>query len=255
MDEGASKSQVVERTCAILRELSLHGQRGARLIEVTTKTGLSRPTAHRILNTLVTQHFVRRTADRRYQLGPVLHEIGLSAPSPLGDMRKLRGILQSLADECGDTVYLAMRRGDYAHYLLRCEGAYPVRTHVVSAEQSLHLVGGHSGRSLLAAMSEEEAEDIVSRAELTPSLFRETTADGLRDEVERIRRDGYGWSRDVMFAGVAGLTMPVPNPNGRSYLAVTISSISQRLIPDRVKALLPSLQSTASKIFEALKTK
>lgn len=252
MGEGDGNSQVVERTCVVLKELYRHGPRGARLIDVTRSTGLSRPTAHRILNTLVHENFVRQADDRRYQLGSVIYEMGLNAPSPMGDLRKFREIVQALADECGDTVYFAMRRGDYAHYLLRCEGAYPVRTHVVSADQSLHLVGGHSGRSLLASMSEEEAEDIITRAESSPSLFHETTPDGLREEVEDIRHNGYGWARDVMFVGVAGLTVPVPNPNGKSYLAVTISSISQRLTHDRVKLLLPSLQATASRIAEAL---
>lgn len=253
MGESEGNSQVVERTCSILRELSRHGPRGARLVDVTRNTGLSRPTAHRILNTLVHESFVRQSSDRRYQLGPALFEMGLNAPSPLGDLRKLREIVQALADECGDTVYLAMRRGDYAHYLLRCEGAYPVRTHVVSADQALHLVGGHSGRSLLASMSEDEAEDIITRAESSPSLFHETTPDGLREEVEEIRHNGYGWARDVMFVGVAGLTVPVPNSNGKSYLAVTISSISQRLTQDRVKLLLPSLRLTATKITDALR--
>nr|WP_186363569.1 IclR family transcriptional regulator [Rhizobium sp. ACO-34A] len=242
---------MVERTCAILREVSRHGQRGARLIDVTQATGLSRPTAHRILNTLVGERFIRRTAERRYQLGSVVYEMGLNAPSPMSDLRKLREIVQALADECGDTVYLAMRRGDQAHYLLRCEGAYPVRTHVVSANQTLHLVSGHSGRALLGAMSEEEAEDIILRAMQTPSLFHETDATGLREEIDMVRRKGFGWARDVTFVGVAGLTVPVPNPNGASYLALTISSISQRLTPDRAKSLLPLLQATSKRIVAA----
>lgn len=254
-EEGDGRSQVVERTCAILREVSRHGQRGARLIDVTEGTGLSRPTAHRILNTLVAERFIRRTAERRYQLGSVVYEMGLNAPSPMSDLRKLREIVQALADECGDTVYLAMRRGDHAHYLLRCEGAYPVRTHVVSANQSLPLVSGHSGRALLAAMAEEEAEEIIRRAEATPPLFHETNADGLREEIEMVRQKGYGWARDVTFVGVAGLTVPVPNPNGTPYLALTISSISQRLTPDRAKSLLPLLQATGKRIAAALQEK
>ena len=251
-EDPDGKSQVVERTCAILREVSRHGPRGARLIDVTRNTGLSRPTVHRILSTLVSERFVRRTAERRYQLGSVLYEMGLNAPSPVSDLRRLRAIVQALADECGDTVYLAMRQGDHAHYLLRCEGAYPVRTHVVAANQSLPLVSGHSGRALLAAMGEEEAEDIIARAARTPALFHETDPSGLREEVAATRKRGYGLSRDVTFVGVAGLTVAVPNPNGTPYLALTISCISQRLEPERAKDLLPILQGAAMRVAEAL---
>ncbi|WP_172330038.1 IclR family transcriptional regulator [Mangrovicoccus sp. HB161399] len=251
MEDGkdrSGKSQVVERTCMILRCLGQHGPRGARLIDLTGETGLSRPTIHRILSTLVEEAFVQRTRDRRYRLSPVFYEMGLSAPSPVGDPERLRPVVQSLADRCGDTVYLAMRTGDFAHYLLRCEGAYPIRTHVVSANQTLHLVSGHSGRSLLAAMPEDEAEAIIARAARDRGLFGAATPDSFRDEVEHVRAKGWGWARDVTFVGVAGLTVPVPNPRGMAYLAVTISSIPQRLTQERTRDLLPDLRATAGEI-------
>lgn len=248
-EDRDGKSQVVERTCAVLRSLGRFGPRGARLIDVTESTGLARPSAHRILVTLVAEGFVRRTADRRYRLGPILFELGMSAPNPVGDPERLRPVIQRLADECGDTVYLAMRRGDYAHYLLRCEGAYPIRTHVVAANQTLPLVSGHSGRALLAALSEEDAEEIIARAERQDrSLFLGDTPDGLRDEIDFLRARGYGWAQDVTFVGVAGLTVAVENPGGVPFLAVTISSISQRLSFARASELLPALRRTAREV-------
>jgi DNA-binding IclR family transcriptional regulator len=246
------KSQVVERTCMILRELGRHGPSGARLIDLTARTGLSRPTVHRILTTLVAELFVERTADRGYRLSSQIYELGLNAPSPVGDTSRLRPIVQALADECGDTVYLAMRTGDFGHYLLRCEGAYPIRTHVVSANQTLSLVSSHCGRSLLGSMSEDEAEQIIRRAERDKRLFGEATPDGLRDEVEHVRKKGYGWARDVTFVGVAGLTVPVPNPRGSSFLAMSISTIPQRLTQERAEKVLPSLRAAAAQIAEVL---
>ncbi|WP_159075125.1 IclR family transcriptional regulator [Celeribacter baekdonensis] len=243
--ETSGKSQVVERTCLILRELGRHGPRGARLIDLTQRSRLSRPTVHRILATLCAENFVQRTEDRRYRLSSVMYELGLNAPSPVGDPERLRPLIQGLADRCGDTVYLAMRTGDFSHYLLRCEGAYPIRTHVVSANQTLHLVSGHSGRALLAAMPEDEAEDIITRASRDRSLFGEASPDSFREEVENLRERGYGWARDVTFIGVAGLTVPVPNPRGAAYLAVTISSIPQRLTQERAQSLLKDLHATA----------
>ncbi len=246
--ERSDKSQVVERTCAILREMGRYGQRGARLIDLTERTGLSRPTVHRILTTLGAESFVQRTNDRRYRLSPVMYELGLAAPSPVGDPEKLRPVIQALANQCGDTVYLAMRTGDFAHYLLRCEGAYPIRTHVVAANQTLHLVSGHSGRALLASMPEDEAEDIITRASRDRHLFGEATPDGLREEIEKVRQKGFGWARDVTFVGVAGLTVPVPNPRGAAYLAITISSIPQRLTPDRAQALVKDMRAAAAEV-------
>lgn len=251
-EEKGSRSQVVERTCAILREIARYGPGGARLIDVTRATDLSRPSTHRILGTLVAEKFVRRTPDRRYQLAPLMHELGLNAPSPAGDPEALRPLIQRLADETGDTAYLAMRQGDYAHYLLRCEGAYPIRTHVVSTNQSRPLVATHCGRALLAAMSEEDAEDIIVRAQSDKAMFLGSTPDSLRDEVAFARERGFGWAQDVTFPGITGLTVAVPNPVGRPFLAISISSISQRLSYARAIELVPILQATAQGISQRL---
>lgn len=251
MDHPADKSnrsQVVERTCLILRELGRCGPYGTRLLDLTERTGMSRPTVHRILSTLTAERFVERTSNRRYRLSSLIYELGLNAPNPVGDPARLRPIIQALADQCGDTVYLAIRSGDFAHYLLRCEGAYPIRTHVVSANQTLHLVATHAGRSLLASMPRDEAEDVIARATRDRKLFGEATPDGLRDEVEKVRKNGYGWSRDVTFLGVAGLTIPVPNPRGTAYLAMSISSIPQRITSERAEILLPDLKAAADRI-------
>lgn len=250
-EDGGARSQVVQRTCTVLRALAGFGHAGGRLLDVTTATGLSRPTVHRILQTLADERFIQQLPSRRYRLGTAMFEIGMSAPSPVGDLEPFRRLVQRLADSCGDTVYFAIRRDDLAFYLLRCEGAFPVRTHVVDTNQTLPLVRSHSGRALLASLDEEKADEIIRRAEGT-KLFGATDPDGLREEIDFVRRNGYGWARDVTLIGVAGLTVPVPNANGRSYLALTISSISQRLDRDRALALLPELRNTARAITDLI---
>jgi DNA-binding IclR family transcriptional regulator len=252
-DEIGAKSQVVERTCRILREVARRGHAGARLLDLTTATELSRPTVHRILQSLIQERFIQQKASRRYHLGTALYEIGLSAPSPVGDLEPFREIIQDLANRCGDTVYLAIRRGDRSFYLLRCEGAFPIRTHVVNAGETLPLVGSHAGHAFLAAMDPAEAEEIIRRAEKTPDLFGAGNAEFLRDEIERIRAQGYGWAKDVTIKGVAGVCVPVPNPNGQPYLAVTISAISSRLEQSRLADLIRMLLQTAQSVSAAIR--
>lgn len=240
---------VVAKTCAILREIARVGTAGARATDITRNCGISRPTVHRILSALRCEGFVRQTDMRRYQLTPLVHEIGLSAPSPVGNVGMLRPAIQSLSDDCGDTVYLSRRNGNNAYYLLRGEGAYPIRTYVVQPHQALHLVSCHSGRALLAAMPDAEAQDIIDRAWVeNRAMFNAATRESLIEEIEYVREHGFGWARDVTFPGVAGLTKAVPNAHGPAYLAITISCISQRLTFERVAELLPRLDRTIQEI-------
>lgn len=242
----SNKSQVVERTCSILREVARYGLTGARLIDVTQSTNLSRPSVHRILSTLVSEGFVSQTDKRRYRLTSLVYELGLSAPSPVSNLELLRPIIQNLANVCGDTAYLALREGDHALYLARGEGSYPIRAHEVHLNQSLNLVAGFCGRALLSELPENEVEGIIERAAANPDLFNNTTPDELRDEINLIRENGYGWSRDVTLVGIAGLTMTVPNPNGSAYLAVSIASIPQRLTKERAIELIPLMKETVT---------
>jgi DNA-binding IclR family transcriptional regulator len=247
-DDAVAKSQVVARTCRILREVARRGHAGARLLDLTTATELSRPTVHRILQSLIQERFIQQNVSRRYHLGTALYEIGLSAPTPVGDLEPFREIIQALANRCGDTVYLAIRRGNHCFYLLRCEGAFPIRTHVVNAGETLPLVSSHAGHAFLASMDPTEAENIILRSEKSPSLFGAGNAEYLRERIQRIRAQGYGWAKDVTIKGVAGICAPVRNSNGQCYLAVTISAISSRLEQDRAVDLAQMLMQTVEAV-------
>lgn len=242
-------SGVTAKVCAILREIAQAGSGGARLTDITASCQCSRPTVRRILIALIAEGFVQQTDKRRYRLTPLVHEIGLSAPSPVGNLEALFPAIQALSDACGDTVYLSRRNGSNAYYLLRGEGAFPIRTYVVQPHQALHLVSCHSGRALLAAMRKSEAAAIIDRAWADDrSLFNAATRETLLEEIDYAREHGFAFARDVTFAGVAGLSMVVPNPHGQPYLAVTISCISQRLSFDRIEELLPLLKKTVVEI-------
>jgi DNA-binding IclR family transcriptional regulator len=246
---SAGGALVVAKTCAILREIARAGSGGARLADLSRNTGLSRPSVHRILATLKAEDFVRQSDSRRYRLTPQVHEIGLSAPGVTGNLEALRPVIQQLSDESGDTVYLSMRSGSNSHYLMRGEGSYPIRTYVVKPFQVLPMVSCHSGRALLGSMPRQEADEIIGRAwSDDPGQFKAATRDSLREEIEFVRENGYGWARDVTFEGVAGLTRAVPNANGPGYLAVTISAVSPRLPLDRARDLLPKLIEITSRI-------
>ena len=59
-------TQSIRRALAILDALAIGRDRGVRLVDVTRRTGLSRPTAHRILRVLVED---RHRAQRLGELG------------------------------------------------------------------------------------------------------------------------------------------------------------------------------------------
>ncbi len=55
-----SGTQVVQRVAALLRSVSARNRLGARLIDLCTEVNIERPTAHRILQGLVSEGLIRQ---------------------------------------------------------------------------------------------------------------------------------------------------------------------------------------------------
>jgi DNA-binding IclR family transcriptional regulator len=231
---GVAGGQAIERACTILKELARHGRQGARLLDLTTTTGLSRPTVHRMLQSLLQEGFATQHPSKRYGLGPALFELGLLAPTPIDELERFRPLIQGLADQCGDTAHLMVRHGGEVVYLLRAEGAFPIRTYTISVGERLPLVASIGGIAMLACESEEAVAPFIENLNPSDETLRNATAAQVRNEIAFTRKHGYAWGADVVMDGVAGLGAVVPNAEGPIYLAVSIAAIKTRLSGDRI---------------------
>lgn len=70
-------TQSLERAISLLRTVATHGADGARLSDLMAQTGLSKPTAHRLLTALAREGLVEQDGEtRRYHLGSELEVLG-----------------------------------------------------------------------------------------------------------------------------------------------------------------------------------
>ncbi len=115
-------------SAALLRSVSARNRLGARLIDLCTEVNIERPTAHRILQGLVSEGLIRQDeTTKRYFLGSMIYEMGLAA-SPRTNMRDLcHAHLQQIAQATGDTVFLTTRTGFDGVCIDRAEGAFPIK--------------------------------------------------------------------------------------------------------------------------------
>ena len=253
-DEG-QRTQVVTRVAELLSRISREGPRGARLKDLALDTGIARSSVHRLLGELCAVRLVQQGSDRRYTLGPAMFSLGLSAPSPIRDFQRLRALAQALADECGDVVYLSLRQFHGVHYLLRAEGDYPIRTHLVSVGDTKPFTASYSGLALLAHMDQGLQREALHRLALDApedwiQAHRVQLERSLRDKLADTLRQGYCAGPNTVMPGVAGMAAPVLSRSQAPYMALSISAVEPRLNPDRVQALAPSLLKTAALMSE-----
>ena len=121
---------VVGRTGSVLRAVAAHEPHGATTSEVARRTGLARPTAHRLLSSLLGEGLVDRDAGR-WLLGPELYLLGTTA-APRYDVTTLaQPVVRRLSLATGESAFYSARRGDETVCLLREDGSFPIRSHVL----------------------------------------------------------------------------------------------------------------------------
>src|SRR5690349_17309052 len=68
-----SGTQSIERALILMREIAAHNRTGTRLLDLASRTGLQRPTVHRMLKCLTLENMVLQDPEsHRYFLGPMV---------------------------------------------------------------------------------------------------------------------------------------------------------------------------------------
>ena len=246
-------AQTVDRACLLLGEIARSGSPGARLVDLTQRSKLNRATVHRILQSLSAAQFVQQDRDsRRYRLGVALHGLALAAPSPLEQLTELRPLLDQLAQRTGETAYLMLRRGDEVLCIARAEGAAPIRTLLIEVGAHRPIGATIAGVAMLAALDNEEIDEILRRTATAMARHRNATPEFVRKHVAGVRRSGFCTSKAVLIEGATGISAAVPNGSGRPYLAVSLSAVSSRLPEERVKPLAAELVRTCARMGQVL---
>ena len=165
-DESAKESRWptgtrnVRRTVAILRAVAKNQDKGAPLSKIARTVGLPVSTVKRILTVLSLEGFVSLSEEaKHYYIGHGLYELAKES-LPLHIRDKYRYILEKIAKQTGDTVYLYMRSGLEHICIDVAEGDFSIRIpYGVGSRSHLGLLSG--GIAILAGLPQEEIEDIL----------------------------------------------------------------------------------------------
>lgn len=236
---------------SLLRALRLLDAAAARmdgmsLTELARATGLSAPTAHRLLTTLEEAHYMRfDPASRRWMVGLQAFLSGLAYADGMGLRRLADAPMRNLFGLCHETVNLAVEeRGTilYLHQLgdpgASLPGATPLPVH-----------GSGVGKALLSAKPDPILSRILSALALT-RLTDKTVADlpSLRDQIARARVSGYAIDDEEHLAGIRCVAAPILDRSGRPVAALSISAPRERMADDRINRIGMLVRQAAEKV-------
>ncbi|MDN5746561.1 MAG: IclR family transcriptional regulator [Nocardioidaceae bacterium] len=225
---------VLGRAGLVLRTLAGHEPKGATTSDLARQTGLARPTAHRLLSSLQQQGLVDRPhATGRWLLGPELYLLGAAA-QPRYDITHLaQAHVRRLAEATGESAFFSARRGEETVCLIREDGSFPIRSHVLHEGIRFPLGVASAGLVILAYLSDQEVSAYLAQADLAVDFGVEHAADPLRRRLAQVRRDGWALNPGLLVEGSWGMGAAVFDADDRPAWALSLTGVERRFDTDR----------------------
>lgn len=243
-------AQSVDRALALLSLIGRGAVNGVGLTSIVQDTGLSRPTARRLLLALMRARMVEQdTANRRYFLGEETYILGILAAQRFDVMDLTRDSLVNLAELSGDTVFLSVRRDAFSVCLHKEEGTFPIRTNALQVGYRHPLGVGAGSLAILAALPADESADLLARNEaLLIQNFPDCRPEALRPLIAQAKEWGYALNPGLVLKNSWALGAAFRMPDGRVAGAISIAAIDSRMGPDRQAELGAALCVETKKI-------
>lgn len=238
-------AQSVRRALAVLRVLATGQERGVRLTDVVSHTGLNRPTVHRLLRVLVEEGAVEQDlATRRYLVGGEVSLLGLARASRFPIQAIAEPHLRHLSESLGDTAFLTIRNGTDSVCIDRRPGSFPVKVLSIEIGARRPLGVGVSGLVLLASLPADEAADVVRRNARRLAALHVDPAE-LLERAVRTRAQGYAYAPVGVVPGSRAVAVPICLADGRTVAGLAIATITERLPDARVQGVVEQMRARA----------
>jgi IclR family pca regulon transcriptional regulator len=252
-EESPDFVQSLARGLEVIRSFDEHHP-SPTLSDLAGRTGLSRAAVRRSLLTLVHLGYVGQKG-RQFFLTPRILELGFGYLSSLGLPELALPFMETLAQRVGESCSLTVLDDADIVYVARV----PVRRIMaisLGVGARLPALAASMGRVLLAGLTDEALDEWLARAStrpLTPHTLHDKVA--LRDEVLRVRAQGYSLVLQELELGLCSIAVPVRDRQGRTLAALNVGMPYGRGVRERtLKEILPALRDAVRSIEDAVVT-
>ncbi len=246
---GDGYVQSFARGLAVIRSFSAHAP-SQTMTEVAQRTGLTRAGARRILHTLHALGYVEIDG-RQFRLTAKVLDLGFAYLSSLPFWSLAEPFIEDLVRDVQESSSAAVLNGKEIVYVLRVP-TQKIMSINLGIGSRLPAYCSSMGRVLLAGLDDSELEHQLVGTELVARTPRTLTdPDALREEIVRVRRQGWALIDEELEEGLISLAAPIKGRNGRVMAAINVGMHRNRMDAEQVQQIvLPKLLATARLINE-----
>jgi len=240
----------LRNACRILKLLGRHPD-GLKAADLARSLKIPVTTTLRIMTTLHLEGFARKH-EGRYELGPVLIQLGNAALAGTEIRELALPLLQTLAVEVDETSHLAIPCDERALIVAVQDSPHPLR----AASRPGFLAELHcssTGKIFLSYLYHDRLAEIIAEARperrTTHTMI---TLKELKREVELTRKRGYSLDDEEFNLGVRCLAVPVFDADRNVAAAIGITAATVRFTRERIPELAAKVQTVAAELSRRL---
>lgn len=222
------------------------------ITEASHATGLDRATARRCLLTL--HHDGYATYDGKYfALTTKALRLGAGVLAALSLPQIVQPWLDQLSEKIGQSVSVAVRDGREIVYVAR---AAQKRVMSIGLHPGSRLPAHCSslGRVLLAALPDEEVQNVLASSDLTPNTPLSLSSESeIMAEIAKVRAQSFALVDQEIEMGLRSLAVPLRNHAGKTVAALNVGLATiHAKATDMIDLYLEDLQRVQAGVAEAL---
>lgn len=248
---GDGYVQSFARGLAVIRSFSADAP-SQTMTEVAQRTGLTRAGARRILHTLHALGYVEIDG-RQFRLTAKVLDLGFAYLSSLPLWSLAEPFMEALVRDVQESCSIAVLHDKEIVYVLRVP-TEKIMSISLGVGSRLPAYCSSMGRVLLAALEDGQLDAQLAGTELiarTPCTITDPAL--LREEILRVRRQGWALIDQELEQGLISLAVPITTHKDKVVAAINVGMHSSRMSADQIQRdVLPKLLATANQINERL---
>ncbi|MDB5715668.1 MAG: transcriptional regulator, IclR family [Sphingomonadales bacterium] len=216
--------------------------------DLARETDLTKSNIQRIIATLCDLGYAEKDIhSNRYFATMRMWEIGLPVLMRNRILRAARSSLKALRVACDETIILCIRDGFELVYIERMESVTPIRLSGAVGTR-LPMYSTAAGRAMAGFLEPDEQRELIALSETAT----ERLVFDLRKRLSEVHEQGYEMSEGYFRPGINSIAVPIWDEKGQVAGALAISGPAERLPEERLKAFLPTIMDSASKVSAGL---
>ncbi len=199
------------------------------ITEISRELDLPKSTVHGLVKTFESHHYLEMTEGGKYRLGIRVYELGMTYQTSARLETVSEPQIRQLINKYRQSVHVAIYAGRMAVFVIANKaGSSNIIVPRIGAGIAAYCTG--VGKAMLAWQSPSHIDEYLQSEPLTPyTAHTITSPEILREELQKIRDNGYAVDQEEALLGVGCVAAPIFGSSGQVIAAISISGTPETI--------------------------